>query len=303
MFLTKLLPHSYLSDADEEIQEQAFNTLRNLTENEEGINLVFSSLDPPLLLSKILAGLQSRFEDVVLQACFALANLANGSEEQQEEIMRFPGILSALRVCIAEGGPGPGPVGGHGSGLASPGGGGSIGGLGSSEVRRPAVGCVLMLVQGQPRRRKEMNDAGIVSTLKRFTEWSGHGPSLGGSAHGHGGGIGMSLSPPTPSSARWSGRVQSPVRGSAAAASGNNSSSAAPAAGGGVYGSWGGTGSIHQHYAQHHQHLHHPWYHSSSSSSRGAAWQSHMALEDDRDVVQRARQALEWLEHGETYVA
>ncbi|PPQ75379.1 hypothetical protein CVT26_015511 [Gymnopilus dilepis] len=194
----------YLSDPDDELQEQAFNTLRNIAEDEEGISLVFASLDTSLLLSKVLAGLHSRSEDVVLQACFALANLANGCEEQQEEIVGFPGMLNALRDCIAEGGPGPG----HtvvASGLLSPGGGG---GLGSSEVRKPAVSCVLTLVKGQPRRRKEMNDAGIVSTLKRFTEWSGH----------------------------------------------------------------------------------------------GIAWPSHMALEDDRYVVQRARQALEWLEHGETYI-
>ncbi|KAF8901845.1 armadillo-type protein [Gymnopilus junonius] len=277
---------NYLSDPDEDIQEQAFNALRNLTENEEGINLVLSSLDPPLLLSKVLAGLQSRSEDVVLQACFALANLANGSEEQQEEIMRFPGMLSALRVCIAEGGPGlpplPPVLSWSNSGVV-----GSTGGaVNSSDVRRPAVGCILTLVQGQPRRRKEMTDAGIVSTLKRFTEWSGHGPSLGGSGHGHAGGI--SLSPPNTSSVRWGGRTQSPVRGSAASGT----------ASAGVYGSWAGTGSMHQHHSQHHQ----PWYQSSSSSGRGSAWPSHMALEDDRDVVQRARQALEWLEHGETYI-
>lgn len=56
--------------------------------------------------------------------------------------------------------------------------------------------------------------------------------------------------------------------------------------GGGVYGSWGGSGSVsaggwgHGHYQQH-----------------------HMSGDDEKDMLHLAKVALDWLEHGDTYVS
>jgi len=36
--------------------------------------------------------------------------------------------------------------------------------------------CVLELIRTNPKRRKELVDVGIVSTLKRICEWVGSGP-------------------------------------------------------------------------------------------------------------------------------
>ncbi|KAF8967241.1 armadillo-type protein [Flammula alnicola] len=262
----------FLSDPDEEIQEQAFNLLRNLAENEEGIAMVFRELGAQVL-EKIVAGLRSPCEDVLLQAAFAIANLANGTPEQQDMILHYPDMLLALQNCLAE---------------ATP------------AVRRPSVSCILVLAQSRPKRRKEMNDAGIISTLKRLCEWSGHsahGPGLGPAASSVGS-LGMSLSPPS-SGGHWGGR--SPVRLP------SSTHAAAPAAG--VYGSWGGSGSMHAYAAPHalvighggHRHV--PGVGRLHGYGSHHSWAPHMSLEDDRDVVQRARQALEWLEHGETYIS
>ncbi|KAH9484613.1 Armadillo repeat-containing protein 8 [Psilocybe cubensis] len=253
----------FLSDADEDIQEQGFYTLRNLAENEEGIAMIFRELGPQVL-EKIVAGLRSSCTDVVLQAAFAIANLANGSHDQQDMILRFPGMLTSLQSCLAES---------------------------TSDIRRPAVSCILTLAQSNPRRRKEMMDAGIISTLRRLCEWSGHSTHGLGHGHNHPPAIGVSLSPTSGGAGHWGGR--SPLR---------SPPSHAPVPVTGVYGSWGGSGSMHHHS---HSLAHHvpasgriqPYGHTSHHS-----WSSPMALEDDRDVIQRARTALEWLERGETYL-
>ncbi|KAF9545167.1 hypothetical protein CPC08DRAFT_823953 [Agrocybe pediades] len=308
-----------LSDADEELQEQAFNTLRNLAENEEGIAMVFRNLGPQVL-EKIVAGLRSPCSDVVLQAAFSVANLVNGTHEDQEAILHYPGLLTGLQACLAEMGP---------------------------DIRRPAVSCVLALAQANPRRRKEMAEAGIVGTLKRLTEWSGHpgvGAGHGGHVHSHSFAhshahphVGMSLSPPV-AGGHWGASRSPGTTAGAGHRSTSSTSSSNATAGSQVYGSWGGSGSLAHHhhspsltYSYATPHLghhppHHHHHHSSvasvglgvSSSHRphlahhhhssttglglgGSGSTSHMALEDDKDVVQRARTALEWLEHGETY--
>lgn len=268
--MTGLTLLSFFSDAEEEIQEQGFNLLRNLAENEEGIMMVFRELGPRVL-AKIVEGMRSPNEDVVLQATFALANLSNGSHEQQELIVRYPNLLSALQTCLAES---------------------------TASVRRPAVSCVLVLAQANPRRRKEMAEVGIVGTLRRLCEWSGHAHGQPhGHAHGHAsslaGGMGLSLSPsnatagggpgPGPGGmSAWGGR--SPIR--------SPSTSNTPTVAG-IYGSWGGSGSLHHHHSHSFTHPGHVGGHYPTSHS--------MVLDDDRDVVQRARTALEWLEHGEVY--
>ena len=84
-----------------------------------------------------------------------LANMSNGTFEQQDLILSYPNLLSALQVCLSEA---------------------------KAEVRGPAVSCILELVTKNPRRKKAMTEAGIVSTLKRLCEWSGHGGTSGGRA-------------------------------------------------------------------------------------------------------------------------
>lgn len=227
--------------------------------------MVFRELGPQVL-KKIVAGLRSSCEDVVLQAAFAVANLANGTHDQQDMIMHYPDMLTSLQACLAES---------------------------TSAVRRPSVSCVLTLAQSNPRRRKEMVDAGIVGTLKRLCEWSGHSAHAHGHAHGS---MGMSLSPTSGGGGgHWGGR--SPARSPP-----SNHVTVPPT---GVYGSWAGSGSMHHHHHSHSLAHHGP------GTGRGQAlghashqsWSSsHMALEDDRDVIQRARTALDWLERGETYI-
>jgi hypothetical protein len=56
-----------LIDGDEKIQEQAFWIVRNLAENEFGIDLVFQELGANVLLSSLTTGLESPHEEVVLQ--------------------------------------------------------------------------------------------------------------------------------------------------------------------------------------------------------------------------------------------
>ncbi|KAF8163814.1 armadillo-type protein [Crassisporium funariophilum] len=180
-----------LGDSDEDVREQAFNVVRNLAETEEGIAMVFREVGPQVL-GRIGVALGSGNDNVVLQAAYVLANLSNGTHEQQDMILSYPRLLSALQTCLAS----------------------------KAEARRPAVSCILELVRGNPRRRKEMMEAGIVGTLKRLCE----------------------------------------------------------------------CGSMH-HYAPHSHHAY------------GHGHGAHLGLDEDRDVVQRARVALDWLEHGEGYVS
>jgi hypothetical protein len=76
------------------------------------------------------------------------------------------------------------------------------------------VACVLELARTNPKKRKEIADAGIVSTLRHICDWTG----------------GVTISP-------------------------------------------GGRTAAH-----------------------------HGVMEDDKDVIDQARMALDWLEHGEVYV-
>ncbi|KAF9458852.1 hypothetical protein BDZ94DRAFT_1300951 [Collybia nuda] len=183
----------YLSDKDEGVQEQAYNVVKNLAENEEGVSMVFTEIGPQVLLQHLTISLKSTNENVVREAAFVLANLSNGCESEQQDILFHPHLLDALRSCLA---------------------------VSKTETRRPIVACILALASGNPKRRKEIVDAGFVSTLRHLCEWSG------------------------------------------------------VAAGGGGGGGGGGSPGV-----------------------RRAT-----VLEDDRDVVDRARVALDWLEHGDTYV-
>ncbi|KAF5323748.1 hypothetical protein D9619_012877 [Psilocybe cf. subviscida] len=266
--------NQFLTDPNLEMQEQAFNLLRNLAENEDGIAMVFRELTSSVLLEKLVYGLNSPSEDVVLQAAFALANLANGTQDQQDSIMQYPGILSALKTCLEEA---------------------------PQSIRRPAVSCVFVLAKSNPRRRREMQEVGIVSTLKKICEWSGHGhgPSHGHTSHGSysgsaAGNYGMSVSPTaSTASGAWGGR--SPTARASGMTFYHGSGGMASGGGGSTYGSWSGSGSsLHAHAAAHGI---------GGSGTTSRPWSTpHLGLlEDDRDVVNKARQALDWLEHGETY--
>jgi hypothetical protein len=74
--------HRLCNDLSPEIQEQAMSILRNLTENEEGIDYVFDSLDTETLANCIIIGLESSNEDVVYHVILnfiCLENLANAA--------------------------------------------------------------------------------------------------------------------------------------------------------------------------------------------------------------------------------
>jgi hypothetical protein len=88
-----------------------------------------------------------------------MANLANGEQSHQELIIKHPRILSSLRSCMSDA---------------------------KVEVRRPAVSCVLQLIRVSSEHRQELQDAGIISTLRHMCDWSG-GVSLspGGRMSGH----------------------------------------------------------------------------------------------------------------------
>ncbi|KAJ6617124.1 armadillo-type protein [Mycena sp. CBHHK59/15] len=179
-----------LEDQDEGVQEQAFSVIRNLAENEQGIDMIFRELGSDVLLRHLTASLAAVDDDVVLQATYVLANLANGCEAHQDLILAHPQILASLRACLAECKP---------------------------DIRRPAVSCILELARTNPKRRRALMDAGIVSTLRHICHPAG---------------------PP---------------------------------------------GAI------------------ASSTSPGGRTFVLTAMDDDRDVIEQARTALDWLEHGEAY--
>ena len=68
-----LLPieHFYrlLSDPDEGLQEQAWSVVRNLSEDDAGIDMVFRNIGADVLLNQLATSLGSKDEDVLLQVC------------------------------------------------------------------------------------------------------------------------------------------------------------------------------------------------------------------------------------------
>jgi len=210
----------------------------------------------PQVLGKLVEGMGSPHEDVVLQSNFALANLANGTREHQELIIKYPQLLSTLQVCLAEFTP---------------------------AIRRPAVSCVLALAEANPRRRKEMAEAGIVDALRRLCDWSGHAPESSHHEHDFSSsntGIGNNTS-----------EVTSVLGGRGSNRSVN-----------GVYGSWPRSGHAPYSFGRHGHGSGIADGHGFAGGAPGHRVSSHLAsLDDDRDVIQRARSALECLERGESY--
>ncbi|KAI0029217.1 ARM repeat-containing protein [Vararia minispora EC-137] len=139
-----------LADADNSVREQAFNIVRNFADSEEDIEIVFLELGSEHLLNLITSALESKNTDVLLQvlissarpAACTLSNLANGSQEHQEQIFSHSSILPALSACLVDA-----PM----------------------DVRRAAVSCVLELTRAGGKHH-ELHDAGIVSTLRHICE-------------------------------------------------------------------------------------------------------------------------------------
>lgn len=148
---------SYLAelanDSDPEIQEQAFAILRNLTEDETGVSLVFEAMGDDTLANCLSAGLDSPHELVTRETTYVLGNIANSSRSQQDLIFTHPHILDGMHHCLADARP---------------------------WARVPLVGCLLTLLRTNPRRKRDLIEAGFVSTLRHLCERTGSGTSVGG---------------------------------------------------------------------------------------------------------------------------
>ncbi|KAK7472436.1 hypothetical protein VKT23_000551 [Stygiomarasmius scandens] len=326
-----------LGDSDEEIVEQTLNILRNLAENEEGIGMLFKEIGADRLLS-ILVGFLSQpagvpssptsssipipasstsipvppplsistsfssspssspSHDILLQTSFTLANLSNGSSTYQSSIISYPTLLPALRQTLAEG---------------------------NTEVRRPIIRMILELVKSHPRWRREVINGGLVGTLKGLVGGKHHGPP--GSPTSPSMGMGMSISPTNTTnmgihalghaslgaggrSPSWHahggghGHAQSfggrsLSHSTSTSALGLVGITGAMSMGLGLSGGASGasTGGGHSCSIS----VSHPNSHRSHAQAHAPGTQA--ISEDDKDVIEDARQALDWLEHGDVY--
>ncbi|KAF6760995.1 hypothetical protein DFP72DRAFT_1042425 [Ephemerocybe angulata] len=172
-----------LHDPDLTIQEQAYGIIRNLSSDEDGMEMVFQEMGQDAVLDSITEAISLEHPaypttpvsptssstspatpphlpapsladrtPTLIQALWALANLCSGPSTLTSSVLQKPQLLLNLRTCLAECG---------------------------SEVRKPAVQCVLVLAQEHPRRRRALVDAGVVGTLRRLCEW---GPTVVGAA-------------------------------------------------------------------------------------------------------------------------
>ncbi|KAJ7080440.1 ARM repeat-containing protein [Mycena epipterygia] len=178
-----------LDDADTAVQEQALHLVRNLAENEAGIEMIFREMGDGILLQRLTEALGEDDDDVVLQATYVLANLSNGAAAFQAHLLASAPLLAALRRVLADRAP---------------------------HIRRPAVSAVLELARTSTAARRALGDAGVGATLRQMSAGY-HAGTVGREAVGGGGG------------------------------------------------------------------------------QRGTA------MDDDKDVIEQARMALDWLEHGEAY--
>lgn len=87
-----------------------------------------------------------------------LANLTNGNEGQQNLIIAHPYVLPSIRACLAHT---------------------------KTAIRQPAVSCILELARTNPKSRREIIDAGIVTTLRRICEWTGSAALTPGGRSAH----------------------------------------------------------------------------------------------------------------------
>ncbi|KAI0647434.1 ARM repeat-containing protein [Trametes meyenii] len=136
-----------LVDPDARVQEQALHIMRHVADGVEDVEFLFSKMGcGEDLLSKLAQAMESENEDVVLQAMFFLANIAN-SPARQKSILSHPRILSKLRGCLVDA---------------------------KVEIRRPAVSCVAELARQNTLHHRELQEAGIVATLRHMLEHTTH---------------------------------------------------------------------------------------------------------------------------------
>lgn len=88
------------------------------------------------------------------QTTYVLGNIANGSRSQQDLIFTHPHILGGMYRCLADAHPG---------------------------TRVPLVGCILSLLQTNQRRKRDLIEAGFISTLRHLCE---RGSGVGSGTHG-----------------------------------------------------------------------------------------------------------------------
>ncbi|PIL24324.1 hypothetical protein GSI_14077 [Ganoderma sinense ZZ0214-1] len=139
--------NNLLVDPDMRIQEQALHIMRHVADGVDEVEFVFSEMGgSEAMLGSLAVAMESDDEDVVLQAVFVLANVAN-SPAHQRSILSHPRILHRLRECLVDA---------------------------KVEIRRPAVSCVLELVRQNPRSHRELHEAGIDSTLRHMCEHTSH---------------------------------------------------------------------------------------------------------------------------------
>ncbi|KAI0318921.1 ARM repeat-containing protein [Amylostereum chailletii] len=134
-----------LVDTDPGVREQALYIIRNFADSEEDVEVVFLELGSDHLLNLLASALESKDSDVLLQAAYALSNLANGSLDHQDQILAHTRLLKAVRACLVDA-----PM----------------------EVRRAAVSCVLELARDGDKHT-ELHEAGIVSTLRHVCDYTG----------------------------------------------------------------------------------------------------------------------------------
>ncbi|KAI0780550.1 ARM repeat-containing protein [Trametes elegans] len=139
--------NSLLSNSDPRLREQVFHILRHIADGVDDVDFLFSEMGgSDELLGSLAEAMESENEDVVLQAVFVLANVAN-SPAHQKNILAHPRILRRLQDCLVDA---------------------------KVEIRRPAVSCVLELSRQNPRSYRELHEAGIDATLRHMLEHTAH---------------------------------------------------------------------------------------------------------------------------------
>ncbi|PFH46706.1 hypothetical protein AMATHDRAFT_154006 [Amanita thiersii Skay4041] len=233
-----LVEYVLFNHSDPRVQEQAFSIVRNLSENEEGIELVLQQVGIEVLLTHIVTALDSAEDDVTQQASLVLANLVNGSDISFiTRLTVFPRMLTVLHSCV-EGR--------------------------KNEVRRPIVSVIYEVARcGGREGRRKLEEEGFTGTMKRIVEWAGPGP--GPASPGSTGGM---MSPRSLGTSR--------------------SLSVSPG---------GRAGPLQNYQLQ-----------SGGGGQQGQQSQSQReprmgGSEEDKKLMNLARLALDWLEHGDIYAS
>ncbi|KAF8065401.1 armadillo-type protein [Lyophyllum atratum] len=140
-----------MEDPDMGVREQALNVVRNVAENEEGIELVMEGVGGDVLLDRMAGALRTPNEDVVLQARFSFVFYYASYSYIHN---RLPTSSRTSRMAATK-----------------------------AEARRPIVSCVAQLARVGPGK---VRAAGFEGVLRHVCEWVGGG--LGG--RGGVGGVG-----------------------------------------------------------------------------------------------------------------